>query len=196
MEVLKLTVGDMASNCYIIKKDNQVLIVDPGDWPDKIIASINKDEKVLAVLLTHGHFDHIQALDEVVAHFNCDVYASLDEKPLLNNPSLSFYDKKIKAEITYVEDDFKVEDFNITMHKTPGHTEGSVMFQLDNHLFTGDTLFNYSIGRVDFPTGDGFKMQKSLNYIKTLDDDLLIYPGHGETSKLKYEKMLNPYLKR
>lgn len=196
MEVLKLTVGDMASNCYIIKKDNQVLIVDPGDWPDKIIASINKDEKVLAVLLTHGHFDHIQALDEVVAHFNCDVYASLDEKPLLNNPSLSFYDKKIKAEITYVEDDFKVEDFNITMHKTPGHTEGSVMFQLDNHLFTGDTLFNYSIGRVDFPTGDGFKMQKSLNYIKTLDDDLLIYPGHGETSKLKYEKILNPYLKR
>ena len=115
---------------------------------------------------------------------------------MLNNPSLSFYDKKIKAEITYVEDDFKVEDFNITMHKTPGHTEGSVMFQLDNHLFTGDTLFNYSIGRVDFPTGDGFKMQKSLNYIKTLDDDLLIYPGHGETSKLKYEKILNPYLKR
>lgn len=186
----------MASNCYIIKKDNQVLIVDPGDWPDKIIASINKDDKVLAVLLTHGHFDHIQALDEVVAHFACKVYASVDEKTLLNNPSLSFYNKEIKSDITYINDDFKVGNFEITLHKTPGHTEGSVMFQLEDHLFTGDTLFNYSIGRVDFPTGDGFKMQKSLSYIKTLDDDLLVYPGHGESSKLKYEKILNPYLKR
>lgn len=196
MEVLKLTVGDMASNCYIIKKNNQVLIVDPGDWPEKIIEKISEDENVLAVLLTHGHFDHISALDKVVEHFSCQVYASLDEEVLLKDSRLSFYDKKIKSEITYITDDFKVGDFNIVLHKTPGHTKGSVMFQLGKHLFTGDTLFNYSIGRVDFPTGDGLAMQKSLDYIKTLDDDLLIYPGHGETSKLKYEKILNPYLKR
>ena len=123
MKVKQLTLGAMASNCYIIKKDNQVLIVDPGDMPEVIIDNIASTDNVLAILLTHGHFDHIGALDSVVDKFKCPVYISQDEKTLINDPTQSFYDKPIKAKLTYIDDNFKVADFNVILHKTPGHTD-------------------------------------------------------------------------
>lgn len=196
MQVKQLTLGAMASNCYIVRKDNQVLIIDPGDLPDVIIKNIKTSDNVLAVLLTHGHFDHIGALDAVVEKYQCPVYVSIDEKSLITNPSLSFYDKKLESQLTFFEGDLNINEFEIIVHKTPGHTMGSVMYQIDNHLFTGDTLFDNSIGRCDFPTGDVIQMQKSLDYIKTLDPDLLIYPGHNAISDLKTQLRFNPFLNR
>ncbi len=196
MKVKQLTLGAMASNCYIIKKNDQVLIVDPGDMPEEIINNIEESDNVLAVLLTHGHFDHIGALDCVVDKFKCPVYISKDEKTLINNPAQSFYDKPLKADLTYVDTNFSVGIFDIILHKTPGHTEGSVLFEIENYLFTGDTLFDNSIGRVDFPSGNAKKMIESLHYIKTLNPDFIICPGHMEMSTLKSQLNFNPYLNR
>ncbi|NLC54770.1 MAG: MBL fold metallo-hydrolase [Erysipelothrix sp.] len=195
MVVKQLTLGAMASNCYIARKNNQVIIIDPGDMPKTIIENIKQSEKVLGVLLTHGHFDHIQALDAVVEKYQCPVFISEQEKDLINNPRLSFYDGVINSKLTYINDNFKLGDFEIKVHHTPGHTKGSVMYQIEDHLFTGDTLFDSSIGRVDFPTGDINEMQKSLDYIKTLDPDLFVYPGHNRITTLKRQLAINPYLK-
>lgn len=196
MEVKQLTLGAMASNCYIVRDNDQVLIIDPGDLPEVIISNINKNDKVLAVLLTHGHFDHIGALNRIVEKYNCPVYASTKEAALINDPNLSFYNEKIVAEITYIDKSFSISDFRIILHKTPGHTSGSVMYQIDNHLFTGDTIFDRSIGRTDFPTGSSLEMLKSLDYIKTLDPQLIIYPGHNSITTLQKQLKINPYLNR
>lgn len=196
MQVKQLTLGAMASNCYIVRENNQVLIVDPGDRPDVIIDNIKTDEKVLAILLTHGHFDHIGALDAVVDKFSVPVYVSSKEKNLLSDPSMSFYKDKIMSELTYIDDDFSVDNFKIKVHHTPGHTEGSVMFEIKNYLFTGDTLFDRSIGRTDFPSGSTLEMQNSLDYIMTLDKKLIVCPGHNNMTTLENQLKINPYLNR
>lgn len=195
MEVIKLTLGELASNTYLIKNNQKVLIVDPGSNSEKIIAQISEDEKVVAIILTHGHFDHIGAVNSVLAKYNVPVYASLNEKSLLADPNKSFYDGQIKKDITYFSKDFQVDDFKVIVHHTPGHTAGSVMYEIENHLFSGDTIFKGSIGRMDLPTGSTHDMQNSLAYIKSLSKDYIIYPGHGANSTLNFEKTNNPYLK-
>lgn len=196
MEVKQLTLGAMASNCYIIKKDNQVLIIDPGDMPETIFNNISENNQVLAVLLTHGHFDHIGGLDRVVEKYACPVFISEDEKTLISNPNLSFYEDEIKSELTFINKSFSIGNFDIILHKTPGHTQGSVIFEIENYLFTGDTLFDRSIGRVDFPTGSDAQMRASLNYIKNLDPNFIICPGHNQMSTISKQLKTNPYLNR
>ncbi len=195
MEVIKLTVGQVASNVYILKKDHHVIIIDPGDEFFRIENEINEDDQVLAVILTHGHFDHIGAVNDVVNKYQCSVYANKAEAVVLNNPNISLYDGVIESEIHYFEHDFNIEDFKIKVHHTPGHTIGSVMFEIDDHLFTGDTLFDMSIGRMDLPTGSQSDMRKSIEYIKTIQSDYPIYPGHGPNSHLFKQFKANPYYK-
>lgn len=193
MEVIKLTVGQLQSNAYILKKNHQVIIIDPGADFNRIDAHIKETDNVLAVILTHGHFDHIGAVNEVFNKYHCNVYVSLAEKELINNPSMSFYDDKINCDLVYFEDDFMINDFTIKVHHTPGHTKGSVMFEIEGHLFTGDTIFDMAVGRMDLPTGSEIDMQNSLNYIKTLKHDFPIYPGHGGNSTLFIQFQRNPY---
>lgn len=195
MEVIKLTLGELASNTYLVKNNQKLLIIDPGFRADKIIEQISDDETVLAIILTHGHYDHIGAVNDVLAKYDVPVYASLNEKTLLADPNKSFYDGQIEKDITYFSKDFQVDDFKIIVHHTPGHTAGSVMFEIENHLFSGDTIFKGSIGRMDLPTGSTSDMQTSLAYIKNLTKDYHIYPGHGDNTTLSFEKTYNPYLK-
>lgn len=194
MEIVKLTVGQLASNAYILRKDNKVIIIDPGADFDRIDAKINDNDEVIAILLTHGHFDHIGAVNEVVSKYQCACYISIAEKELIHNPEMSFYDGDIREDLLYFNDNLEIENFNIKVHKTPGHTIGSVMFEIDDHLFTGDTLFDMGVGRMDLPTGSEADMYQSLQYIKTLQKDYKIYPGHGETSTLFNQFKNNPYL--
>ena len=158
MNIKRVVVGSLEENCYILEKNNECIIIDPGDEANKIIENINY--KVVQILVTHHHFDHIGALDELKNKYNVDV----------NN--------------------YKGDNFKFDIIKTPGHTSDSVTFYFkeDNIMFVGDFLFNGSIGRYDLPTGDYNQMVESLNNIFKYPLDTVIYPGHGDITTLKKEK--------
>lgn len=174
MKVDIVKVGYLQTNCYILTIENECIIIDPGDEFDKIKKLIG-NKKVLKVLLTHHHFDHIGALNNILNEYNVEV---------LDNTNLE-------------EKEYDINKFKFRVIKTYGHTNDSVCFYFkeDKIMFVGDFLFKESIGRCDLPTGNIQDMKKSLNKISKYDDDITIYPGHGEISNLGYEKKYNEYLK-
>lgn len=174
MEVRKIVTGPLEENCYVLKANHTCLVIDPGDDANLIKEQIEGD-KVLAVLLTHSHFDHIGALRDIIGKKNI---------PILKGRILE-------------EKEYNYGDFCFQVIKTPGHSNDSVTFYFkdDNIMFTGDFLFKESIGRCDLPTGSLNEMKESLEKIKNYSDEISLYPGHGENSNLGYEKETNPYLK-
>ncbi len=195
-KIEKLILGLYETNCYLIKEDGHVLIVDPGKKAERIIEKIG-DFIVDGIVLTHGHFDHIGAVDDLINHYGMDVYIDYDDEVLLNSVHNQYggYAGKVYHKVKYLEHGVNtIGKFTFEVIKTPGHTEGSVLINYKNHLFTGDTLFKDSIGRTDLYSGDYSKIKQSLKLIKTLDPDLIVYPGHGEITTLKEELENNPYL--
>lgn len=174
MEVITVVTGAIEENCYILKKDNTCLVIDPGDDFLKIKKEIG-DTKVLGVLVTHSHFDHVGAL-----------------RNFLNKRSVKVFKKSNLQEKEYELGSFKFE-----VILTPGHSSDSVTFYFkeDNMMFVGDFIFKDSIGRCDLPTGDEHAMQRSLDNIKKYNPDIILYPGHGPATTLKEELKNNIYLK-
>ena len=174
MEVIKVITGAIEENCYILKKDNTCLVIDPGDDFPKIKEKIG-DNKVVGVLVTHSHFDHVGAL-----------------RNFLNKRSIKVFKKSNLQEREYELGNFKFE-----VIYTPGHSADSVTFYFkeDKCMFVGDFIFNGSIGRCDLPTGDESVMKKSLENIKKYDRDIKLYPGHGEDTTLGNEIDNNIYFK-
>lgn len=173
MQVEKLVTGYLQENCYILTKEDECLVIDPGsDYA--FIKNKIEDKKVMGILLTHSHFDHIGAVDDLVNDYKVDIYSFKN----LN------------------EGNKTMGNFSFEVILTPGHSSDSITFYFneDKIMFTGDFLFKENIGRCDLPTGDINSMKRSLNKIKTYDDEITIYPGHGESSTLKYEKDNNQYL--
>ncbi len=175
MEVIKIVTGTLEENCYLLKKGNHCLLIDPGA-NSNIIKQHLGDTKILAILITHMHFDHVGALRDFLA----------DQKKL----------KVYKNSNLEKEQPMTIGDFTFTPLKTPGHTSDSLSFYFaqENCLFTGDFLFKDTVGRVDLPTGDEQEMELSLRKISTYPDTLIVYPGHGETTTLGREKQFNWYL--
>lgn len=187
MNIEKIVVGNLEENCYILTKNDSILIVDPGDEFNLINERIKKiSKKVVGVLLTHAHFDHIGALKEILDVYNVPLYYNN-----VNNEIT--YDKLVNIN----EDNYSIEDFNFKVINVPGHRNDSVVFYFfeEEVMFTGDFLFKLSIGRTDLEFGNYSDMIKSLNKIKKYKDEVIIYPGHGEYSNLKFEKENNIYLK-
>ena len=206
MKIKRIVVGVYSVNCYIVYNSNgDGFIVDPGgDFDDitKFITENNITPKF--ILLTHGHRDHIGAVNQVKELYNIPVFAPLKEKELLMDSTINlsksippFKPIRLSAdrwlndgeEIDFYENKMKIID-------TPGHTSGSISILMDDVIFTGDTLFNMSIGRTDLPTGSIEDMQNSLKKLYKLNDDLKVLPGHGAESIMKYEKENNPFLKK
>ena len=169
-----IKVGYLECNCYIIEKNNKVLIVDPGDEYDKIKPNL-KSKKVLAILNTHNHFDHIGCIKDIVRDYNVEVYSfdNLEEK------------------------EYKIGPFIFEVIFNPGHSSDSVSyyFKKDNILFCGDFIFYHNIGRWDLPTGNMREMLNSINEIKKLPKNTIIYPGHGIETSLEEEIQNNYYFK-
>lgn len=172
MKIDTLVVGILEANCYILTKNNKALIVDPGAEYKKIKTAIGKNQ-VLGVLITHHHEDHIGALKELLQDYPVEVY------------------KKNNLE----EKNYKVGPFCFDLIYTPGHTSDSVSyhFKQEKTLFTGDFIFRGTVGRCDLPTGDCKAMDESLEKIKKLPQDTIIYSGHGFDTTLKQECITNPY---
>ena len=205
----------VGANSFIGYNENKEgFLVDPGCNPNgAIIDHIKKlDVNIVAILITHGHFDHIHALEEVCKEFpNANVYISLDEVDFLDNTGFN-----LSAEPDVLEDGYhilnyvpkhliKVSDgdiikeagFEIKVIATPFHTKGSVCYYVDSEkaLFSGDTLFFTTIGRTDLPTGCSRTIESSLAKLKNLPDGIKVYPGHGACTNLDREKKYNAYLK-
>lgn len=169
MKIIKMPVGYLEANCYILEEDNKVIIIDPGDDYEKISKHL-ENKKIIKILITHHHLDHIGALN----HF--------DKKLILNNPKEQIY---------------TFGPFTFEVIFTKGHTSDSVTYYFPKKhiMFTGDFLFKETIGRTDMPTGNMKDMKNSLEIIKNYPDNTKIYPGHGEITTLKYEKENNYFLK-
>ena len=196
---------DLVSNTYVLADDElKCIVIDPGKDNDKLIEFIEKNNfKLAAILLTHGHIDHIRGVDRLASKYKVDAYIHiLDEEMLLNpilNLSSQMNEKRIvHANIKTIADKEELNLFKekILVIHTPFHTKGSVCYYVPNKkaLFTGDTLFKESIGRDDLPNSDPSKINESLNKIKKLPIDLTIYPGHGPNTTLESELLNNHFL--
>ncbi len=199
----KLIVGKMQTNCYILyNEDCQCIVIDPGSQGQKIAKYIDEHElKLLAILLTHGHFDHVGAVDYLYQKYHCPIYTHQETLPLLNQPklNLSFFETPfiVEAPVKMIDTQFQIGPFQLIWMLLEGHCQGSSMIYYpdEDMIFSGDVLFKGSIGRYDFPTSSHHETKKSLEIIKHLNFDARILPGHGEETTLVYEKKFNPYLK-
>ena len=174
MEIIKVVTGALDENCYVLVKGDNCLVIDPGDDFPKIKEVID-GRKVLGVLITHSHFDHIGAL-----------------RNFLTKRSIKIFKRSNLEEKSY-----EVGDFKFDCSHTPGHSRDSVSFYFpeDEVMFVGDFIFKESIGRVDLPGGNAQEMDASIKKILEYDDSITLYPGHNEETTLGYEKQNNPYLK-
>lgn len=204
-KIMKLVVGELQENCFILFDENKdAFVVDPGGSSENIIEAIDKNElNIKYILLTHGHFDHVGAVAALVKKYKAPVYMSKDDRAFLESPKevrASSFGMQIEAADVDVfvkeGDEITFSEGTIKVIETPGHTLGSVCYLFENYLFAGDTLFNGSIGRTDFPESDHSLMIESLKKLKKLDDEIYVLSGHGPESQISYEKMTNPYLRQ
>jgi len=201
MKIETIKLGIFQANCYILHKDKQMLCIDPGANPKKLFQYLDQfpDEELVAICLTHGHFDHIGAVDELVAKYHCPVYLSAEDSFLATHKEVNFSATR-SAEISgtikaYPEQYMKIGVFEFEILDTPGHTAGSVCLLFDGFIFTGDTLFKESVGRTDLFSGSESKLKQSLKLLKSLDMNLTVYPGHAESTSIQTELLNNPYFK-
>ena len=174
MEIIRVVTGALDENCYVLVKNDTCLVVDPGDDFPKIKDVID-GKKVLGVLITHSHFDHIGALRNFLTKRSIKIFkrSNLEEK------------------------EYTIGDFKFNCIHTPGHSRDSVSFYFpeDEVMFVGDFIFKESIGRVDLPGGNNSEMTMSIEKILGYDDEIVLYPGHYDETTLGHEKENNPYLK-
>ena len=190
-----LALGAYQTNCYLVWEENSptCVVIDPGYEPDTILDEAKKlGKEITAVLLTHGHFDHVGGVRELAAETGCPVY--LHEAELSMPPQMTagplFYTN------TYGEGDFvEAAGLSFKVLHTPGHTPGSVCLLCENAMFSGDTLFWGSCGRTDLHGGSWATIRKSLLRLAELSGDYDVYPGHGDATTLSFERKMNPYMR-
>lgn len=192
MKISILPLGMLQTNCYILSDNSRCLVIDPGDEPEKVLLFLEQQNLHLeAILLTHGHFDHVGAVKTLAAETDCRVFLCQEDLALpgaMTAGSLYYTDfYKDGDKLTLAGLEFEV------LH-TPGHTPGSVCLRFGEHLFSGDTLFAGSCGRTDFPGSSPADMFRSLSRLSQLDETLKVYPGHGGATTIGEEKRYNPYL--
>lgn len=210
MNIFTVTGSDYQTNCYLLEKDNSVILIDFVPEAESFI--LERGYNVEKVFLTHVHFDHIAGLADFQKKYNINVFMSYKAKENINN---QFYNltafipddmkRNVKEldlnKVIALKHNEKVnilsDSVEITLFDTPGHTLDSAVFILHKEriVFTGDTIFKLSIGRTDLPGGDYKKLIESISFLfKEINDDYTIYPGHGESTKVVIEKNSNPFL--
>lgn len=190
-----LPLGAYQTNCYILHQEDSssCVVIDPGYTPEVILDFLaGKGLKLEAILLTHGHFDHVGAVRDLAAETGCQVYLNPDDlsmPPRMTAGPLYYTD-------TYSDGDtLSPAGIPFQVLSTPGHTPGSVCLIAENYLFSGDTLFAGSRGRTDLPGGSTRAIRESLRRLAALPQDYSVHPGHGESTTLAWEKQYNPYMR-
>lgn len=191
MEIIKRPLGLYKANCYVLKKNGYALIIDPGFHSQHIIEMVG-NSKALAVILTHGHCDHVSALDDICRHYSIPAYLHREDQELLQlirrRPSV--YKKRMYTSCIDLEiGTLTVGPFQMMIHHTPGHSAGSVCIEIEGHLFTGDTVFKNNVGNTDNYNGNRDDLLQSLAYLLTLPSHLIVEPGHKESTTLHDEEI-------
>ena len=192
MKITTIPLGLYQTNCYILAEGDRCLVIDPGDEAEKLLAFLQRQSlSVEAILLTHGHFDHVGAVKRLAAETDCRVFLHEQELTL---PAAMTAGKLYYTDCYKEGDRLTLAGLTFEVLHTPGHTPGSVCLRFGEDLFSGDTLFAGSCGRTDFPGSSPADMVRSLSRLSKLEDELKVYPGHGEATTIGEEKRYNPYL--
>jgi hydroxyacylglutathione hydrolase len=202
LKIERLELGLFKVNCYILSLEKANIIIDPG--ADFIIIRKYLESKKIKpdfILNTHGHYDHIGAVKDIISYYGIPFYIHEFEEPIITDPdknissffggsglSLENYNLIKNNDYSYFN------DLGVSIANTPGHTPGSIIILVDDCIFTGDLLFKGSIGRTDLPGGSIKQIKESLAGIRKMNKKSVIYPGHGPASSLKYELENNYYL--
>ena len=204
MQVICFENGILDSNAYLLYQDNVGVLIDAGVGTDIVVEKLRELNVSLGyIILTHGHVDHIYNANDIRKRTNAKIIAHENEVGLLSDPDgncsyfVGYTPKTVVADVL-VKDRQTLEVGNVKLEfiHTPGHTIGGMCIKCDNMLFSGDTLFKNSVGRTDFKTGDLESLKKSIrNKLYTLNDETVVYTGHGEMTTIGYEKKNNFFVK-
>lgn len=198
MKIRTLAVGALATNCYLLEDEqtNLAAVIDPGDEGDRILAQLRQDGVHLAlILLTHGHFDHMLALEQLHREFpDATVYIHREDGHGAGSRAIPLDDRIEDLHYYDHGDALRLGTLTIEVIHTPGHSKGSVVLRVGDVLFTGDTLFAGTCGRTDLAGGDYGQMLTSLKRLGKLEGDFQVLPGHSHSSTLDQERKTNRYM--
>ncbi len=187
MEILVKPCGEFQTNCYIIDKK---IIIDPGMGAFEFVKE--NVEKPLAIINTHGHFDHIWDDKKIKEYFNIPIFIHKKDAFFLENDPFGFNPPKIKPDVLIEEGEYKIGDFDVKIRHFPGHTPGSITVEIGENMFSGDFVFEGSIGRVDLPYSNASQMKKSIEKFLKIPYDKRVLPGHGPATTIKKAQKFLP----
>lgn len=206
LKIGRMMLGVCQTNCYFVYREGskKVIFIDPADYGEQIYQKMKENGfEIAAILLTHGHFDHIWGCSALRRMSGAPVYAYEGEEEVLQSSELNVSDAAGRACTVKVNKFFKdgevvtIEDMTFKVIATPGHTRGSCCYYFEdaNMLISGDTLFEESVGRTDLPTGSMGTLTRSIKEkLMVLPDDVVVYPGHGDSTTIGHEKKYNPFI--
>lgn len=202
MNVTIMPVGMLGTNCYLLESEGgSCAIIDPGAQPDKISAMLEKSGvQVKYILLTHCHFDHIGGVNKLAARYpEAELYIGAKDRETAGDPERCHGDPITGGAMERLRtvsegQELPLDELTIRVVETPGHTRGGVVYLVEDVMFSGDTLFRAECGRCDLYGGDYEAMKRSLRKLAELPGDYTVYPGHGESSILGWERKNNRYM--
>ncbi|WP_459481809.1 MBL fold metallo-hydrolase [Clostridium saccharoperbutylacetonicum] len=198
MIIKTILAGMYEENCYLVMDEDtkELGIIDPGGHANSIINEINLLKgKTKFILLTHGHLDHVDGVIELVNNLKVPFYINKADEDLMQKDDFVFGTLPKASGYLSEGNTLTLGNHEIKVIETPGHTPGGICFLIDDNIFTGDTLFQGSVGRSDFPGGNGMQLIKNIKEkLLPLGDGIKVFPGHGPTSNIGYEKRNNPFL--
>lgn len=198
MQIKRFILGNYEANCYLISHKNEAIIVDPGYESEELLNFIKDQNLNLKyIFITHGHFDHVGGVNQLKKLYpNAIVLVHEKDTIWLEKNDYNLTGQKIHFdEAITTEKSIFLNELEFKIIFTPGHSAGGMSLLVDDYIFVGDTLFNFSIGRTDFPFGDYDTLEKSVRKLYELPNNTIVYPGHGEKTSIGFEKRHNYFFK-